>query len=86
MWLDLNFKNTDFVSLDEMIPSARKSNNHDYFQEVRFKRYEFNYMLIIYIRICFREVWSLKTLGDKNKYEQFTISSISHFEFENECL
>ena len=55
-------------------------------QEIRFKRYHFNEILMSYIRSCFREAWSKDQFGTKVKYSELLLSRVANLEFEKKCL
>lgn len=55
-------------------------------QEIRFKRYHFNEVLMAYIRSCFRETWSKEKYGNTVKYSNILLSRVVDLEFEKKVL
>lgn len=89
MKLDVVFsQGKELPALLNMVSLELRNQN---FEEIRFKRCQFNHKLMAYIRICFRRPWTQRKLGGTGLYSakcenNLLISKVSNLEFEMVCL
>ena len=68
-----------------MIPQENMS-HYMRVQEIRFKRYQINFLLMAYIRYCYRSAWEKGTLDKSLDYSQVFLTTIYDVDFEKKCL
>ena len=82
--LDIPYTLGKLPSLSEMLSNDTVGKT---LQEIRFKRYHLNQVLMAYIRSSYLESWSAMNPIDKTgQKSRFSIGRVTNLEFEDKCL